>query len=92
MHKRGYVASIREAFDKYIGTSEFDKVERPKPGDEEGISLIRNAGGVPVLAHPGNLKLSSRKLEELIQKVMDFGLAGLECYYSTHTTIKQSSM
>ena len=85
MQQKGYVSDIREAFDKYIGTSEFDKVKRPKPCDNVGISLIRNAGGVPVLAHPGKLKLDSFKLEELVRRLMDFGLMGMECFYSTHT-------
>ena len=88
MQEKGYVADIREAFDKHIGTSEFDKVERPKPSDEEGISLIRNAGGVPVLAHPGMLKLDSDKLEELVRKLMGFGLVGMECFYSMHTDLQ----
>ena len=88
MHEKGYVSSIREAFDKYIGTSGFDKVERPKPSDEEGISLILGAGGVPVLAHPGLLKLDNSELEELIRKLIGFGLMGMECYYSMHTDVQ----
>ena len=88
MQKKGYVSDISEAFDKYIVTSEFAKVKRPKPSDSEGISLIRNAGGVPVLAHPGKLKLDNSKLEELVRRLMDFGLMGLECFYSTHTDVQ----
>ena len=88
MQQKGYVSDVQEAFDKFIGTSEFDKVKRPKPSDNEGISLIRNASGIPVLAHPGKLKLDSFKLEELVRRLMDFGLMGLECFYCSHTDMQ----
>ena len=81
----GYVATIREAFDKYLAAAEFDKIERPKPTAEEGIALIAKAGGIPVLAHPALLKLDSSAEEELIKRLMGFGLKGIECLYSLHT-------
>jgi predicted metal-dependent phosphoesterase TrpH len=81
----GYVATIREAFDKHLAATEFDKIERPKPTAEEGIALITKAGGIPVLAHPALLKLDSGTEEELIKQLIGFGLKGIECLYSLHT-------
>jgi len=81
----GYVSNIREAFDKYLGTPEFDEVERPKPSAQEGIDLILGSGGVPVLAHPALLRLSDEVLNELVLSLKKFGLCGIECHYSMHS-------
>jgi len=82
----GYVSTVREAFDRFLGTPEFDKVERTKPTASEGISIILSAGGVPVLAHPSMLKLNDEEMEGLILSLKQVGLMGIECYYSMYTT------
>ena len=81
----GYVSSIQEAFDRYLGVPEFDSVERAKPTAREGLQLILAAGGIPVLAHPALLKLDGESLEALISGLTDDGLKGIECYYGKHT-------
>jgi len=86
MVEAGYVNSVQEAFDRYLGTQEFDRVERTKPSAKEGIRMILDAGGVPVMAHPNLLKLDDVELEELIESLLPDGLKGIECYYSTHTS------
>lgn len=85
MVEAGYVSSVREAFDRYLGTPEFDAIERPKPSPQEAVALIRDAGGVAVLAHPKQLKLREQALEGLVADLAACGLQGMECYYSTHT-------
>jgi len=85
MVEAGYVSSIQEAFDKYLGTPEFDGVERTKPTAAEGLRMILGAGGVPVLAHPALLKLDDEHLEALVKDLAAAGLQGVECYYTTHT-------
>lgn len=85
MVEAGYVSSVQEAFDRYLGTPEFDGVERSKPTALEGLRMILDAGGIPVLAHPALLKLDDEKLDALIGQLISDGLQGVECYYSTHT-------
>jgi hypothetical protein len=85
MVEAGYAANIQDAFDRYLGTPEFDAVERTKPSAREGITAILNAGGVPVLAHPVLLKLEDASLDALVAELKGCGLAGIECFYSTHT-------
>ena len=46
----------------------------------DAVRLIRKAGGVPVIAHPG---LADR--DELIPELVAAGLMGIECYYSEHS-------
>ena len=41
MVEKGYVSSVKEAFDKYLATEEFSKIERKKPSARQGISMIR---------------------------------------------------
>ncbi|HQA06444.1 MAG TPA: PHP domain-containing protein [Syntrophomonadaceae bacterium] len=78
--EKGYVFSIKEAFEKYIGKGKPAYVPRYKFLPQEAIQLIKNAGGVPVLAHPGLLRN-----RELIQEAINLGVAGLEVYYPDHT-------
>lgn len=82
---RGYVKSIDEAFDKYLskeGLAYFKRFEL-KPAD--GLRAIKNAGGIPVIAHPVYLRMNYDELDKLILELKTYGLAGLEAYYSENT-------
>lgn len=85
MHEAGYVSSTQEAFDLYLDTEAFQKIDRPKPHPKVAIEMILNAGGLPVLAHPSQLKLGDHSISTLLMELKSYGLAGLECYYSTYT-------
>ena len=53
-----------------------------KPSIQEAVSLLIQAGGKPVLAHPGYLvKEAPFSLETLLEDVVPLGLAGLETEY-----------
>ena len=83
---KGYVSSVSEAFERYLGTPEFlQKVERPKPTAVESIHLIQAAGGIAVLAHPAKLNLSQPDFLQLLSTLCKAGLRGIEAYYSTHS-------
>jgi predicted metal-dependent phosphoesterase TrpH len=83
--KRGYVKTVREAFDRYLGAGKPGHVPRKKLSPEEAVRLIRRAGGVPVLAHPG---LAER--DELIPSLVEAGLMGIECYYAEHSATQRA--
>lgn len=80
LKKKGIVGSAYEAFDRYIGSGKpaYEKMNALSP--EEGIELISNAGGIPVLAHPG-----LTKRDDLIDEMIQSGLRGLEVYHSGHS-------
>ena len=80
MVRRGYVKSVREAFDRYLGAGKPGHVPRKKLSPENAVRLLRRAGGVPVLAHPG---LAAR--DERIPALVAAGLMGIECYYNEHS-------
>lgn len=74
MVERGYVSSVHEAFDRYIGRNRPAYVPRRKVTPAEAIELVRGAHGVPVLAHP-------RHIRELVPGLAAAGLMGIEAYY-----------
>jgi len=78
--EKGYVFSVKEAFDKFIGKGRPAYVPRYKFLPREAIELIKSAGGVPILAHPGLLPNA-----ELVYEIINLGIAGLEVYYPEHT-------
>ncbi|MEO2083698.1 MAG: phosphatase, partial [Desulfurobacteriaceae bacterium] len=59
-------------------------VRREKMDYREVISLIREAGGIAVIAHPVTLKLSYSDLYSFIKEAKDVGLEGLEVYHYRH--------
>lgn len=85
LHRKGYVSSIKEAFDKYIGQGApayFDK-ERLTP--KRAFELIRESGGLPVLAHPVQLRTENdAQLDRVVKDLLDLGLAGIEVIHSDH--------
>ena len=90
--EKGYIKSIKEAFDKYLGKGAPAYLDKFRLGAEEAIAMITNAGGIPVLAHPSTLYCkSSDELDALVKKLVNQGLQGLEVYYSEHDERKTSS-
>ncbi|MCC2258262.1 PHP domain-containing protein [Intestinimonas aquisgranensis] len=85
MLRHGYVSSSKEAFDRYLDTDEYQRIERFKAGAEECIQAIHDGGGKAVLAHPYQLGYTPRRLEDTLRTLKGYGLDGLECYYPCHT-------
>lgn len=77
--KLGYCSTVKEAFDRYLITV-YEKSRRKKKGisAEEGIDLIKNAGGEPIIAHPNSLKLKNQELDQYVKYLKEHGLSGLE--------------
>ncbi len=85
MLQKGYVATMQEAFDKYLATDGFAKIERPKPTAMEGLKMIHDAGGKAVIAHPFSWKRDHQQFEAELIPLVENGLWGMEVYYSTHS-------
>ncbi|HPQ71198.1 MAG TPA: PHP domain-containing protein [bacterium] len=82
--KKGAVATVQEAFDIYLDRKGKAYVPKFRFTPEESVSLILQAGGLPVLAHPGLYKWSPLELDEAVGDLVALGLVGLEVLYSTH--------
>jgi len=85
MKELGYVETFDEAFDKYLGKGRPAYVEKYKISCEEAVKAVLGAGGIPVLAHPGLLSfIKSDQLEDFIDTLIQYGLGGMEVYYTDH--------
>jgi len=78
MLEQGYVSSLREAFDKYIGRNGPAYVERKKLTPIEAVKVVLEADGLPVLAHPADIE----PLEPFLLQLKKAGIIGIEIYYN----------
>jgi len=76
----GYVATVKEAFDRYLGEGRPAYVPRYRLSAEEAVGLVRGAGGVATLAHPGVSKIERGDLARLRQMAFD----GVEVHHPDH--------
>ena len=86
MVEYGYAATKEEAISEYINQISFQN-EYVRP--EEAIQAILGGGGIPVLAHPpfgsGEELIVGDEMEHRLQRLIGFGLQGLEGFYSGYT-------
>lgn len=78
--ERGYALSIADAFDRFIGYGRPAYVPRRKIDPVAAIALVRDAGGVAVLAHPG----TAGDIEGTLTRLVPAGLGGMEVYYGEY--------
>lgn len=77
MIEAGYVASVQEAFDRYIDNGGPAYVSRKRLSPEQAITMIHSAGGAAVLAHPGLVE----NYPAMIERLVPAGLDGIEVYH-----------
>lgn len=80
MVEAGHVGEVAEAFDRFIGRFGPAYVERVRLTPPEAVALIRAAGGLAVLAHPG-----WGQQDAMIPELAVAGLDGIEVYYPDHS-------
>ncbi|MDL1964359.1 MAG: PHP domain-containing protein, partial [Deltaproteobacteria bacterium] len=86
MVKKGYVGSIKEAFDKYLGKGKPAYLDKYRIDCSKAIEVILGAGGIPVIAHPYLLNPGNvADLEDFIIILKKMGLKGIEVYYPEHS-------
>ncbi len=82
--KKGYAKNTEDAFHRFLGETAPSYVERQSPTTPELISIVRAGGGIPVVAHPIRLRLSRDAEREVLIRLKQAGLLGLEIYHSDH--------
>ena len=78
--EHGVVATVKEAFDRFLGEGRPAYVARFRLSAEDAIALVRGAGGTASVAHPGSSRVERHDLERL----KGAGLAGVETYHPDH--------
>jgi predicted metal-dependent phosphoesterase TrpH len=84
MVEAGIVATEKEAFDRFISDGGIAYVPKHALHPLDALRLIRGAGGVCVLAHPGMWKGEGAVPDALIASMADAGMAGLEVEHPDH--------
>ena len=85
LFEKGYVESTKDAFRKYLGHGRPAYVTEDRMQPEECIRFIKNAGGIPILAHMHYLHLDEIELRALLLELKSYGLMGVETKYTEYT-------
>jgi predicted metal-dependent phosphoesterase TrpH len=83
LRNRGFVPSVQEAFSRFLAEGKEAYVERYKPAFDEAVTVITEAGGIPVIAHPVSLGLVRNEMFLFLKNLVDRGLGGIEVYHPT---------
>jgi predicted metal-dependent phosphoesterase TrpH len=78
--RAGYVASLQEAFDKWLATGRPAFISRTGPSPAVIVDAIHDAGGLASMAHPG-----VTKRDELIAPLAAHGMDAIEVFHSDHS-------
>ena len=78
--KAGLVATLDEAFDRFLKKNRPAWVPKAKMSALQGIELIHQAGGLAVMAHPG-----LNRTDDIIPHLVEAGLDGIECFHTKHS-------
>lgn len=85
MVKKGLAPSVKEAFDAWLSVGRPGYFRKQKFSPIDVITIIKNAGGVAVLAHPKLLAIPIGEYDPLFAHLKEIGLTGVECLYNAHT-------
>ena len=82
LRRKGYVRSTQEAFDRLIGDGGAAYVPKERFEAAPIIATLRDAGAVPVLAHPVELHRDLPEVARIVRELIPYGLAGIEAYHT----------
>lgn len=86
---KGYAKSVKDAFKKYLGKGKVGYSNEFRISKEDAISLIKECGGVSVLAHCHYLGMEDDEFISFAKDLKEKGLDAIEGYYTEYTE-KQS--
>jgi hypothetical protein len=85
MVNKGIVASIDDAFDRFLGKNQPAYVDKYRAPMADAIGTINAAGGIAVLAHPYlNGIADPNRFEDFLNALISYGLGGIEALYPDH--------
>ncbi len=85
MVDKGYASSVKDAFKKYLGKGKIGYSNEFRISYKDAISVIKESGGVAILAHCHYLNMNEDEFIEFIKELKSYGLNGLEGYYTEYT-------
>jgi len=81
--EKGYFSTVSDVFTALLNKNSPVYVPHYKLTPSQVITLIKKAGGIPVLAHPGLIGN-----DNIVLDLINAGILGLEAYHPTHTEIQ----
>ncbi len=81
----GLAKNVQDAFARFVEKGQKYYLPRTFLPIEHSVEIITEAGGLPVLAHPYQYRLDEASLRNLIEHCMEYGLVGIECFYTGYT-------
>jgi len=82
--EKGHFKHKNKVFQQLLGKNRAAYVDRRRLKPAECLEVIHAAGGVSVIAHPGQMRLTRNKLRRLVKKLKEQGLGGLEVWHPSH--------
>ncbi len=79
--EKGGANNISDAFRKFLVPTAPTYHRRETVSPHEAVEAIYEAGGIAVIAHPGDMPI----IEELATDLINYGLRGLEAYHKSHS-------
>ena len=79
--QEGFCATLDEAFDRFLKRNRPAWAPKEKISARDAITLIHEAGGLAVMAHPG-----LNRNDHIIPELVEFGMDGIECFHTKHST------
>ncbi len=79
--EEGFVETVSEAFDVYLGEDGDIYVPSEKVGYASAVRAIHDSGGVASLAHPGRIDAETDVVREMVAEMARNGLDGIEVWY-----------
>ena len=89
MMNKGYVSSVKDAFDKYLSSGKPAYFGNQKLEAKNAIEAIHAAGGAAYLAHLHLTKLSDDELDKFVGELVSYGLDGIEGFYTDYDEVMQ---
>lgn len=85
MIDKGYVSSVKEAFQKYLGKGKVGYSNEFRISVYEALSLIKECNGISILAHCHYLDMENDEFISFVKDLKEHGLCGLEGYYTEYS-------
>lgn len=90
--RKGVCTSVQDAFDRFLAKGRPAYVEKARLDPVPAISLARQSGALPVLAHPLSMGLSGSELEQTVTELAEAGLVGLEAIYGRYSKQERADL
>lgn len=84
MVKKGYFEDYKSAFRNFLVKGKPGYVKGFRLNYKECLEVINSAGGVAILAHPGQI-YRKIEVENIVKELKCFGLKGVEVYHPSHS-------